>query len=504
VKNKFALILIFLLSINLLKANNLQISNISAPSNNQIQFDVQWDNSWNASAPSYNWDAIWLFVKTQVCGVGSSPWQHSDLRNISLDHTVSGTILQIDAVSDGKGIFLRRSTLGGGNIGATTVTLKFTSTFTPANTNYEVFGIEMVNVPSGSFTVGDGSSTISQSTNAFGSNNSTPYTITSENAMIQDQLRNDPAGPAAITAHNAIPAAFPKGFASFYSMKYEISQNQYGAFLNNLEYSQQSSRMGVVPSSTIGTRIFSANDNRNTLEIKSAGVAFSTPAQVGNDLNSNDVFDEATDGGNIACNFLSWEDLKAYLDWAALRPMTELEYEKICRGTNTPVLVEYAWSNTTINQATSASISNSGAANEISTSTADGLAAYNGGSSTVLGPIRVGFAATAATNRSGAGSGFYGIFDLSGNVWEQTWGCGWYNGAVRINTPTFTGVLGNGYIDASGFADAVNWGGVALSEVRGGNWEYTAQRCQTSDRFYLNSTAENNTRVRRTGGRGVR
>ena len=45
---------------------------------------------------------------------------------------------------------------------------------------------------------------------------------------------------------------------------------------------------------------------------------------------------------------LSWPDLCAYADWAALRPMTELEYEKACRGPNNPVLGEYAWGNTSI------------------------------------------------------------------------------------------------------------------------------------------------------------
>src|SRR5205814_1580703 len=44
-----------------------------------------------------------------------------------------------------------------------------------------------------------------------------------------------------------------------------------------------------------------------------------------------------------ACNYLQWEDETAYLDWAALRPLTELEYEKVCRGTNPPVGFEGAW-----------------------------------------------------------------------------------------------------------------------------------------------------------------
>ena len=42
-------------------------------------------------------------------------------------------------------------------------------------------------------------------------------------------------------------------------------------------------------------------------------------------------------------------DLVAYLDWAALRPMTELEYEKIARGSAEAIVPgEYAWGSTSI------------------------------------------------------------------------------------------------------------------------------------------------------------
>ncbi|NJL15263.1 MAG: hypothetical protein HC913_21150 [Microscillaceae bacterium] len=108
------------------------------------------------------------------------------------DHTVTGGILQVDAVTDGKGVFLRRSALGAGNIPTATVTLRFSGSYTPASTNYEVIGIEMVHVPQGSFTVGDGSTSATFSTNSFGTSNSsaTPFTISSEAGIVQDGLRN--------------------------------------------------------------------------------------------------------------------------------------------------------------------------------------------------------------------------------------------------------------------------------------------------------------------------
>ncbi len=508
-KKFYILIWITLLTSTLtVSANNLTITNISAPSTTTVQFDIAWDNSWYAAAPSNNWDAVWVFVKTQVCGTGSSPWSHASLSTLSADHTVTGGVLQVDAVTDGKGVFIRRSALGSGSISTATVVLKFSSTYTVAGTNYEVVGIEMVNVPQGSFSIGDGSTNnTTQSTASYGtSNTSSPYTIASENAIAQDALRNDKAGDGAITAHAAIIAAFPKGYNAFYCMKYEISQQQYVTFLNLNEYAAQLNRTAVAPSSAIGTAALAASsgDNRNSIEIKTPGVAFSTPAVYGNDLNNNNVFDEASDGGCLACNYLSWDDLKAYLDWAALRPITEFEFEKASRGSGSALLTEYPWGSTTINSAVSSSLTNAALPTEVSTSTADGLCAENGGASTTLGPLRTGFAATAITTRTGAGASFYGILDLGGNVWEQVFQTGFYNGAARTAVPTFTGVLGDGALDLSGNANATNWGSVTLSTVRGGNWEYAASKAQTSDRSYINSTAENATRVRRTGGRGGR
>jgi formylglycine-generating enzyme required for sulfatase activity len=513
---KYFLCIAILIAINRYSySNNVNITNVSAPSSTTIQFNISWDNSWFTAAPSNNWDAVWIFVKTQACATGSSPWVHANLSNSSVNHSVTGGVLQVDAVTDGRGVFLRRSSLGVGNIPVSTVTLTFSGSYTVANTNYEVIGIEMVQVPQGAFTAGDGSFNTSFSVNSYSLNglSTTPHTVSSEGSIAGDILRNDNTQSASgITTHGVVPAAFPKGFNAFYCMKYEISQQQYVAFLNLLDFSQQINRTAVIPSSVTGTAALApaSGDNRNSIEISTPGVAFSTPAIYGNDLNGNNIYNEAGDGGNIACNYLSWEDLKAYLDWAALRPMTELEFEKACKGPNTilPALAEFAWGNTTINQAISSSLSNGGLANEVSTSTADGLCAQNGGASTTLGPLRVGFAATSTTIRAGAGASFYGILDLSGNVWEQTYTTG-YNTGTRL-AAIFNGTLGDGTLDLNGMANQSNWNGLGANQaivysiVRGGNWEYSAQRAQVADRFFLSNTTENLTRVRRTGGRGVR
>ena len=488
----FSLCLIGLAS----RANNVSITNISAPSTTTVQFDIAWDNSWYTSSPPSNWDGVWVFVKAQVC---PGTWNHANLSTVSSDHSVSGGVLQVDAVTDGKGVFIRRSAAGVGSISTSTVVLKFSSAYVIANTNYDVIGIEVVNVPTGTFYVGDGGGSLYEFGAGCQSGSGFPWQMSGEGAIGANCMNS---GAMNITG---IPAALPKGYNGFYCMKYEITQNQYATFLNLLDYASQVNRTANNPSSPMGTAALTSSPglNRNSIEIKTPSVTATTyirPAVYGNDLNNNNVYDESDDGGDVACNFLSWEDLKAYLDWSALRPMTEFEFEKSARGILYPTSAEYPWSTTTINQAISNSLTNGGQSSEVSTSTSTGLCAYNAGSSTTLGPLRVGFAATATSTRPDAGASYYGIMDLGGNVWEQTIGF-----HQSVNPYIYTGTLGDGTLDSGGNADASNWGSYIYTIVRGGNWEQTATYVKTSDRSnYNNQGAENNLRVRRTGGRGVR
>ena len=46
---------------------------------------------------------------------------------------------------------------------------------------------------------------------------------------------------------------------------------------------------------------------------------------------ADSIFNSPNDGLYIPLH-ISWSDMSAYLDWSGLRPMTELEYEKACRG----------------------------------------------------------------------------------------------------------------------------------------------------------------------------
>ncbi len=123
-------------------------------------------------------------------------------------------------------------------------------------------------------------------------------------------------------------------------MKYEVSQDAYVAFLNSLTYDQQATRFANSPNSVAGTFAMAGLTNpqncRNGIRIQTPGQVNNVPAVVGCDLDLDGVPNEADDGQNIPCNWLSWSDLTAFLCWAALRPMTEFEFEKVCRGTASP------------------------------------------------------------------------------------------------------------------------------------------------------------------------
>jgi formylglycine-generating enzyme required for sulfatase activity len=472
---------------NSMLANNVVIGGTTVVGND-LQFTIQWDNSWNSATGPSNYDAVWVFVKRQVCG-GTQTWDHALLNTSSASHSVTGGVLQVDAVTDGVGVFIRRSSAGNGNISSSTVTLALQ---TAANLvdNFQVFGIEMVYIPTGNFIIGDGSSQygfnptwITSAIQAAGIGNSGNYVCCSWGSD----------GP--------LPASYPLGYNAFYSMKYEISQEQYVKYLNSLTFTQQNTRTNISPASATGSwpiQTAFPNNGRNGIRIMTPGTAVTIPAVYGCDLNVNGTFNEAADGQNVACNWLSWSDLMTYLDWSGLRPMTEMEYEKICRGAGVPqVANEYAWGNTNLLQASAGALINAGQGTELSTSSGNGLCAYGPAN----GPIRCGFAAGAATNRFQAGASYYGVMEMSGNVAEQC------VGGDNFDYGFFNGLNGNGTITAGGTFNTANWptagGGNAGGIARGGHYNSGGGELRISDRSQMTSNW-NQSKNPAAGGRGVR
>ena len=182
--------------------------------------------------------------------------------------------------------------------------------------------------------------------------------------------------------------------------------------------------------------------------------------------------------------------------------MSELEFEKAgrgSRGVSSPIAAvsgEYAWGSTSITQATT--IDNSGLTSERGQSGSNCAYGFAGG---VQGPLRVGSFAKGVTTdmRVNSGGGFYGVMELSGNVWER---------AVTVGNSTgraFEGRYhGNGVLDSSGDPNVTSWPGTNANGAgfRGGDLNYTAPVARLSARNFaaITSASRNNF----IGGRGVR
>jgi formylglycine-generating enzyme required for sulfatase activity len=501
-------------------ANNIQVLNVkttgkntSAGTNNianfmLVEFDLSWENSWRTSTAPFNWDAAWVFIKYRV---GTGNWNHTTLNTTAANHTApTGSIIEVP--NDGKGAFIYRSSNGTGSFSLTDVQLRWQygadGVADNAQVQIKVFAVEMVHVPQGSFRVGSGGSDVYEfyasptttSTYLINSENAITVGTANGNLYYPDGSADDQSGP--------IPAAFPKGYAAFYCMKYEVSQGQYRDFLNLLTYNQQASRTATAPNSAAGTGAFN-NANRNGIDVQTPGISATKPAVYGCNVDGDAVYNESNDGEWIACNTVSWLDACAFLDWAALRPMTELEYEKACRGSETPVPNEYAWGTATKAAATY-TLNNAGTANEgIATnySTTLGNASYSTTSGSVNGPLRSGIFAANINNsgRISSGATYYGIMEMSGNLWERTVSVG--NAAGRA----YTGVHGDGVLSANGHANTTAWPGLISGEVtgadgagfRGSGWNVTFDnRSRVSDRSAATSSVTD--RATNRGIRGVR
>lgn len=484
--------------------NNIQVANVTLTGQNTtddytlIEFDISWENSWRVVGGPGNWDAAWVFVKYRVGP--AAPWLHAWINNTG--HTApSGSNVDVglldpaspfnNMTNPGMGVFIHRSGPGSGTFSLTNVQLRWNYGDNGLSDNEQVdikvFAIEHVYVPEGAFYVGSGGI----EPGAFYAYDPgpvyDPFLINSEGVINvgtttgylyyqnPSTFSGDQMGP--------IPSAFPKGFKAFYAMKYEISQKGYVDFLNTLTRTQQINRVrSNITSSAAGnfyvlensTQIFYRNGIACRVDIPDQ------PAEVEFfcNLNSNGTENEAGDGLNLACNFLSWADQGAYLDWAGLRMMTELEYEKCGRGTVITSPNEFAWGNSIYYLTYDIYFENGGLPNETFKVLANGPNLNSGGA--VQGPFRCGALASETSDRTKAGASYYGVMELSGNLWER---------AVTAGNPAGRAYIGNngdGILTSTGNGDVISWPdpvtGAGLS-FRGGAWSsYTLSYCQLSDR----------------------
>jgi len=447
-------------------ANNIQVSNASVNGQNtsldysMVNFNVSWENSWRTSTNESNYDGAWVFVKFRK--KNAFAWQHA-----TINYVTGGTALAsghtepagstIKTPADGKGIWIYRSANGSGNVNFNGAQLRWNYGVDGVADNdsveIRVFAVEMVYITQGNFILGSNGTEVNRFRRG---DKDTCFTVTSEGAItVGATAGNLSSSNTTSLGTGTIPAAFPKGYNAFWLMKYEISQQQYADFLNNLDNASAVAR----------------NPNSSIYTGSHPNIAGAQPEQ--------------------GASYLSVVDVMSLLDWSAMRPMTEFEFEKACRGANqVPIPNEYPWGNTTLTNVSTPTDPG------LSTETwATGNCNYSSAS-----PMRCGAIATSTSNRQQSGATFYGAMEMGGNLSELV---------VNATTAgrTFTGLHGNGSLDNQASFDVLNWpNSSGQLGMRGAGYNvgaFYAYAIMTSDRSD-HVTTTYGARPAAYGGRGVR
>ena len=368
---------------------------------------VQWNNAWKNKR---NHDAAWIFGKYLR---GINGYVHATITKDGTRVVESNTRLQIEVPSDGTGFFIYPSSDYRGNIRATVRFSMDTKAFdrmNPFSVGLKVFGIEMVYIPEGPVTLGDnhesqmtdGAFYLSDASGKKKGN----FKITKEdqvveigpnNGQLYYQAKNQYQGDQKGT----VGTKFPKGVRAFYIMKYEPTQGQYAEFLNTLSEGQSHHRI-----------IFGGKEyylRRGTIS------------------NENEVY--VAGSPSRPYNFAGWEDGIAFADWAGLRPMTEFEFTKACRGSNDPRSMEYPWG-TDAKENVLRIVDENG-----------DLTMRNGWKEEKL----------SEETRTAFGASYLWVMDLAGSMWERVVSVGDSVGRA------YDGTHGDGNISDYGFADAPTW-----------------------------------------------
>ena len=373
----------------------------------RVPAKISWKNSWRNAK---NHDAVWLFVKVRTGP--NAIWRHARLLAASRS---TSTPMACEASADRVGIFCQPAATHRGDL-AGDIVLDIDPNSLPVSMRgggaleARVYGLEMVYVSDGPFSVGD-PDTASVAHAAFYRSNARgehggPFRITSEAAIRvapEDgalyyranlaQYEGDRSGP--------VPAEFPKGTRAFYIMKYEITQGQYAAFLNRISHYAASFR---APFAGIGYY-----DERGTIRIEDGSYVASKP--------------------NRPANQLSWDDGTTFADWAGLRPMTELEFTKAARGPVDPVGTDYPWG----------------------TSSKAGLLRKVGADDDLAQTGAADESRLTDSTREALGASYWWVMDLAGSVWER---------AATIGHPrgrAFRGTHGDGNIRDYGMPTNEDW-----------------------------------------------
>lgn len=420
--------------------NGLEIANVTPNADyTSLSFDISWHNSWRQSERFH--DAVWVFVK--YLPANGTQYLHGHVSG-----GTGGNGLEVVSQPDSMGVFIRNVADFTGDIGPTTITLDILLDQDLAiHPDFKVYGLEMVYVPEGPFYLGDGDSTslMVWSSPEMGLDQSASflYYPFGKNHFITHVYDSLPLITGPSSNPTGVAKEFPNGYNDFYCMKYPFTREMFAEYLNQLVISQQ-------------TEIFEYEyqlehkgnydypfgyNQRQGIYVKRDSFNLAGGYLVVNELNDDGVYNNFDDGQNIAASFkidydvalntdaTNWPALKGYLsmlNWSGLRPMTELEFEKACRGPLYPVYREYAWGGTFPTGLIPENITNGGQETEN----------YSLSGGPFIGSAyRVGMFADDQDDRLAAQASYWGIQDLSGNGFPIL---------VSIDNSTFTGEHGNG------------------------------------------------------------
>jgi hypothetical protein len=402
--------------------NNVQIDSVSYDkSTGRVSFLVSWENAWRQTLEFH--DAVWIFCKYRT--VNTARWQHVLVKTGT---TQAAGLLETKEVNDQLGFFVRLDSDSLGHVKPTKVSF-VADGIVGLFPDFKVFGIEMVYVPTGSFyagTSGEDSQSVADykyfhHNRIISGSRYDPINITSENALqpsLAFQIYNT-AG--------TVPATFPKGYAAFYCMKHEITFALVRDFANCVLSSAEirAWSRGMV---FWGSNNYKVIADTTGPEYKIIGW---TPFMRKGASEMNGEYKVAS---NLPPNWFF-----SILYWSGLAPMTELQYEKACRGPMYPVRNEQASGEPMgfLLDDTTFIVARDSFTMRMKQEKPTPVVDFGRlGQMTALG-YRAGFTATSTTNRVTSNASFYGILNLSDGVMESVITCDsasykFFNGRSRM------------------------------------------------------------------------
>lgn len=431
--------------------------------------------------------ALWIFAKVKDA---AGHWSHLHLDGLSLS-----TAADVEVEADGSGAIV---TLPAGTDIVETMKATLTGRSDNAAVEARVFAFDMRLIESGPFWIGDGEDDPWGQFHDLSKEGHPPAFVEDESAILlggakgsllslgnrdgaqQWEANSDDFTNSHVPIRHPryLPACYPKGTEAFYLMTFEVTQGQYVDFLNTLSYRQQATLVYAAPDSSRGTFVMGDADYPqdghigNGIVISEPGSVDDHPALFALDLDEDGVFGEAEDGADTAMNWMQWQDMAAFMDWAAMRPMTEFEFEKAARGSDKPTSRQNAWNGPIAFLA-------KGAGSDAALQLAANFLEISDR------PLKVGMNIRKGRNRQQTGVSFFGVADLSGSINERTISIG------RAEGRAFDGAHGDGELGPDGFADVATWPGFdgAFNTgkqgqgQRGGSFQYPEHLVAISNRY---------------------